>query len=315
MKKFLRRFLLYFLAFTLGCYLLDILISANHKKTSSPPAEFEVWNDIYDGKINTEIAIYGSSRAWVHFDCEIIQKMTAKKCYNFGIDGHNFNLQYLRHKEYLKHNKKPKYIVLAMDLFSFESEEELYQQDQLLPFMLFNSDIRKHTKEYNEFSFYDFYFPLVRYYGRKNAIDESIDNFKRKSKPKSFRKNGYKGMYLKWVLKKGIKRFKIPISEARLEQFQEFILECKNKNIHLILVMPPQHIIGQNYVINRRKIINRFEQIANKNNLNFLDYSSDPICLDSNLFYNTSHLNIYGAQRFSKNFAIDFQDIIHAKKN
>ncbi|MBE2208298.1 MAG: hypothetical protein IAE84_11975, partial [Saprospiraceae bacterium] len=78
------------------------------KQTKKAPGEFEVWNDIYNSNVNCDIAIYGSSRAWVHIDPKILSHILQLNVYNFGIDGHNFWLQYLRHIEFLKYNPKPK---------------------------------------------------------------------------------------------------------------------------------------------------------------------------------------------------------------
>ena len=52
-------------------YFADLVISKELKKSNSYTfGEYSIWNDIYDGKINADIVIYGSSRAWVHFDPE-----------------------------------------------------------------------------------------------------------------------------------------------------------------------------------------------------------------------------------------------------
>jgi hypothetical protein len=107
-KQFLLKLFYFLLIFLILCLLLDILISSHLKKSNEYPGEFEVWNDIYNSTIEADLAIYGSSRAWVMFNSSILENELKKNVYNFGIDGHNFKLQYARHLEYLKHNPKPK---------------------------------------------------------------------------------------------------------------------------------------------------------------------------------------------------------------
>ena len=91
------------------------------------------------------MAIYGSSRAWLHIDPEIIEDSLDLTSYNFGIDGHNFRLQYLRHLEYLRKNNKPHIILHSIDIFTLQYEHDLFHMEQFLPFMLWNNNIRKYT--------------------------------------------------------------------------------------------------------------------------------------------------------------------------
>ncbi len=53
----------------------------------------------------------GSYRPKIVSDCLNV------KVYNFGFDGHNFGLQYLRPLGFGKYNKKPKTIIMAVDMF------------------------------------------------------------------------------------------------------------------------------------------------------------------------------------------------------
>src|SRR5690554_156459 len=90
MKKFVRR-LLFFIAPPILILLpIDIYLSKGLKNTSLAAAEYEVWNDLFYNNISPEVAIYGSSRAWVHIDPMIIEDSLGLSAYNFGINGHNF---------------------------------------------------------------------------------------------------------------------------------------------------------------------------------------------------------------------------------
>src|SRR5690606_33484347 len=108
------------------------------KQSNYYKGEFEVMNDIYDGEAKTDVAVYGSSRAWVHFNSQILADELGMSVYNFGIDGHNFWLQYWRHLELIKYCGKPKYIIMAVDALSLERRDDLYNADQFLPYMLWN---------------------------------------------------------------------------------------------------------------------------------------------------------------------------------
>ena len=152
MKKFIKNILLFILPIISIAYLIDSIISNQLKKDNSyAGGEYTVWNDLYNGNVDSEIVVYGSSRAWVHIDPIILENNLGKTSYNLGIDGHNFWLQYLRHKTLLKYNTKPKYIIFSVDVSSLYKRKGLHNLEQFLPYMLFDRDIMKYTSSYRGF--------------------------------------------------------------------------------------------------------------------------------------------------------------------
>lgn len=311
MKKFLRKIVFFSVLCIVLAFLLDYTISYVLKQSSEYPGEFEVMNDIYDGKANCDIAIYGSSRAWVHFDPKIISDSLNKSVYNFGIDGHGFWLQYLRHLEFLKHNPKPKIIIIATDAYSLEKKEDLYQQNQFLPYMLWNKNIQKYTSSFNGFKTIDYYIPLIRYFGKKSILKSCLlVLFKKNEK---YRVKGYKAIDSQWntdfdKAREQMQSRIVKVDTASVKLFEKFILECKNANIDVVLVCSPEYIEGQRFVSNRKLAIGVYQKIASKHQVTFLDYSDNEICKDKANFYNASHLNNTGSDTFSKIFASDLKN-------
>jgi hypothetical protein len=170
MKKFILKTLCFFLPAIILAYPLDFVMSYYLSQSKSYPGEYEVWNDIYNANANCDIAIYGSSRAWVHIDPEILSDSLVNKAYNFGMDGHNFWMQYLRYLEHVKYNKKPSTIILSVDMFSLQKRNDLFQLDQFLPYMLWNSNIQEYTSSYIGYNKFDYYLPLIRYSGKYKAL-------------------------------------------------------------------------------------------------------------------------------------------------
>src|SRR5690606_8473940 len=120
MRLFLYKLALFLLPFLILSYPLDLVLSNYLSQSNGSTGEIEVMKQIYNGTIDSDIAIYGSSRAWVHVNPEILQDSLHQTAYNFGVDAHNFWLQYLRHLEYLKHNRRPSSIIISLDIFSLE---------------------------------------------------------------------------------------------------------------------------------------------------------------------------------------------------
>lgn len=304
MKKFCFKILLIITPFIVLSYPVDLWLSTTLQKSNEAPGEFEVMNDIYSGELDCDIAIYGSSRAWVHVDPTIIQNNTNLKAYNFGIDGHNFWMQYLRHLEYLKHNKKPAQIIMSVDVFTFQKEANLYYKNQFLPYLLWNKNIQKYTSSYNGFHFLEYYIPAIRYIGENEIVSNNIHLAFINDKITKYRKQGYKGMDLEWnndfeKAREEMSFFEVEIHQASIELFQQFIDECKAMNIKVQLVYAPEHISGQQFVSNRKEIFEIFNAIAQKNDLLFLDYSENELCFNKAYFYNASHLNLKGAEIFT----------------
>ncbi len=308
MKLFVKRLFLFFIPFAIIAYPLDLFLSSQVRHIKQFPGEHEVMKDIYDGRIQADIAIYGSSRAWVHVDPKILQDTLGKSAYNFGIDAHHFRLQYLRHLELFRLNKKPEMIIVSLDAFSLEMRKDLYGLEQYLPYMLWNENIREYTGSYKGYHWLDYNLPFVRYIGKKAVIQEVITHiFSTKTRP-NIRESGYAGMDKTWnsdleKAKSEMKSYKIKLHDKSVQLFHRFIKECKEQDIQLVFVCTPEYIEGQRFIENRTEIIEMYEQIARVNQIKFFDYSNDSMCLDRSLFYNSLHLNKTGAELFSAKFA------------
>lgn len=292
---------------------MDIFISQQLQKSDSCYGEYEVWNDIYDGNINADLLIYGSSRAYRHFDPNIIEDSLDLSAYNLGINGHNFWLQYLRHIEYIKTNTLPKHILLAVDVNSLGKIKDLFQMDQFLPYMLWNKNITKFTSSYEGYNRLDYYVPALRYFGKSNAKQEALVALMSDSII-PYRKKGYNGSNEKWNddfinAKKKMTYYEVRIDKPSLDLFDKFLKECQNNNIKITLVHSPLYIEGQEFVKNRKEILQIFKDFALKYNLYFLDYSKDALSFDKNNFYNAMHLNRLGAELFTKKLVGDLKNI------
>lgn len=312
MKKFLSKLFYFLLPILIIAYPIDYFMSYNLSLSNEYPGEFEVWNDIYNSNANCDIAIYGSSRAWVHIDPKILSNSLNLDVYNFGIDGHNFWLQYLRHIEYLKHNKKPKTIILSLDVFSLQKKIELYQPDQFIPYMLWNSNVQKYTSTYIGYNTIDYFLPLIRYTGKTNSLKTIINNIFVNQSTVNYRNNGFLGMDKKWnndlnKAKENKKSYYIKLDTTIITLFEKFINECKQNNIELIFVYTPEYIDGQKFVSNRYEIIDLYKHFSNLYSIKFYDYSKDSICLNKKYFYNASHLNKLGSEIFSLNLVNDLK--------
>ncbi|WP_299114699.1 hypothetical protein [uncultured Winogradskyella sp.] len=315
MRRFIKNSLLFLCLLYVILLALDIYLSKYLKSSHEFSGEIEVWEDIYKSNLDLDVAIYGSSRAFVHFNSQILNDSLRLSTYNFGVDGHNFWLQYYRHKEYLKYNPAPKTIIIAVDMFSLAKREDLYNQHQFLPYMLWNHSLRETLSDYDGYHSAEYYIPFIRYFGKRKKLPLLSAIISNKKQVKPYRNLGYRGMDRKWNkdfenAKKKMKSYEVKQHKPSVNLFEKFIVECKEMNINLVLVYSPQYIEGQNFIKNKEEVVKVFENFSDKYNLEFLNYSNNKISFDKSLFYNSNHLNKTGADIFTSTFANDFKKII-----
>lgn len=314
MKSYVVKLIKFALPVFLLSIMLDLFLSGNLSKSDTfVSGEFPIWNDIFRSRIEADVAIYGASRA-LYLNPEVIEDSLYRSCYNLGINGLGFRHVYLRHREYIKHNKAPKYIIFSIDDFGLMKGKNLFNEDQFLPYMFGNRCFRKHLSEVGSFSFWDFYIPSIRFYGRRDAIREAVKCFFGQEEFNPERKNGYIVHDINWTgdLEKALLNMggSIEISNdpASLELFNDFLSECFEKHIQVIFVNTPEYIDGQLFVKNRDEVIKVYKAFAEKFKILFLDYSKDEICYQKEYFYNAQHLNRMGAEIFNRKLVSDLKN-------
>lgn len=310
MKKFILSIFIFTLPLLLFAYLMDIFLTKSLRESKN--GEFGVWNDIYNGNINDDLLINGGSRAWVHFDPQIISDSLHISTYNIGINGHNFGLQYLRYSLLLKYNEKPKMIIHSVDIMTLNKRPDLFNAEQFLPYMNDDSAVANAISSFEGYSYLDYRVPLLRYSGKWKAV---ISTLKLAFGPKNYtpdRIKGYQGKDMSWntdfeKAKNEMNEYRVGLDSATIRLFEKYIQECRDNNIRLIFVNPPEYIEGQNFVKNRDDIMTVFRELGSKNNIPFYDYSNDTMSFNKKYFYNSTHMNKTGAELFTKKLVVDFK--------
>ena len=265
MKKFFLKILVFIIPIVLLAYAVDVYLSNQLKKSNTFAfKEYTTWNDVIDGKLNSEVFIYGSSRAWVQFDPFIIEDTLGLSTYNLGIDGHTFNMQYLRHKLALKYNKKPKLIIHSVDANTLQNGN-FFNSQQVLPYMLWNSDFFEFTSNYKTYSYLDYKLPLVRFYGKTDAIITALSMNADSEKNKPTRVKGYKGQESTWNddfdnAKKLMKTFEVKVDDQLYQMFDTYLEKCKANNIQVVFGYSPVYIEGQEFIKNKQEILDVFNK-------------------------------------------------------
>ena len=188
-------------------------------------------------------------------------------------------------------------------------------QQQFLPFLLWNNDIKKYTASYNGYTSYDYLIPLIRYIHESGALIEAFKSFIN-IKNNSERIKGYIGVEQEWnddleKAKSEVDYLEIKIDTIIVKLFEQFINECNDNGIKLILIYSPEQMEGQNFIKNRKEIISKYQYLANKYKIPFIDYSNDELCNQKQFFYNAEHLNKKGSELFTKKLIVDIKPLIY----
>lgn len=272
--------------------------------------DFQVWNQLLDGQINSEVLILGSSRALVQFDCTVIEGMTRHSCFNLGLDGSMVNLQEPLFQTYLRYNKFPKTVIQVVGLTDLTLGKP-YRPYQYIPYLGEKVIYKNLVSLYPDFVRFK-HVPLYGFVIYKNKLlNPAIQGLlpTHLQRPRlSKRVKGFLAVDEQWnndfdqFTKIYPKGQNIDIAPQSVKALKSIIETCKKHNINVILVFPPAYYEAFDYIPNTRDVIALYRDISTKYNIQFLDYSQNPITRQKSYFYNTQHLNKTGAEYFSKIF-------------
>ena len=299
MKRFLVKTFIAFVIILICFIPVDII--ETYKLRESNNLEYAGWNDIFHHRINADVIINGSSRAWTQFSPEIIESKLNIQAYNLGIDGSCFNRQALKYEFYRKYNKKPRFVIQNIDCFSTLGWTEGYMKQQYFPYF-YNKDFRNKIFKTEPFSFAEKYIPMYRYshFGIKNLY-----------KGYGPMKKGYFGVESNWdgsVLDMLDSLF-FNVDERTLKMFCAFLSTAQEEGIKVIMVYAPIYYGATKKIVNIKEMYAVFDSLSMLYNAPILDYYYDEICYDTAYFYNATHLNKKGSELFTTKLCHDIDSL------
>lgn len=313
MKRFAFNLLLFCLLPLPFLYGLQMIVDSGLRK--SKHLLYAEWNDIYNGTVNADLIVMGSSRAELQISPTILDRNLKLETYNLGISAWTFPMQHARFKIFLKHNAKPHYIVHSMDLQMFSRREDLFNYQQFLPY-LSDDDIKSAAKGYKgEFGASQYYFPMFKYNGNMDLAATGFLEFFNLAESRRVSVKGYREQDLKWDGSFETFKKKFPggythsFDSEVVKEFDAYLNFCRQNDIKVILAFSPEYFELQPLLVNREEIMNVFRDISKKHNIPFLDYSNHPIAFDKTYFYNSEHLTKQGAEQFSEVLGQDLKKL------
>lgn len=247
---------------------------------------------ILEGKINKEILIFGSSRAQHNLYADIIQDSLKQSAFNLGYRGCNIDFQVFLLKTVLKHNKKPKIIILTVDYDREFLEEKTLQfrYDKLYSLV-------KYPEITNELIFRKEISPFAvglfsaRIGWEQFLKPKPITRYDNWTKAGTVLLNFTAANFDKKITQSKKYNPKFELTE-RLATFGEFQTICKKENIQLYVLVPP------NFVIQNEEFVNRVKDLLIDKNTKFY-FENSQLFKNSHYFYDRSHLNKKGTIEYT----------------
>ena len=301
MRKLILKILLFVVILLIPLCVADYFKTKEYRSKDYYP--FSTWNDIVDGKLNSDTWILGSSRAWVQYNPQILDSILDISSYNLGCNAEFINPEIQCYEIARAFNKKPKYIII--DLFCNSMTMELTPRCKFYytPYS-YKKKIRKIIRNNKNISWKYLYIPYYRYSecsGGEVYFTES----------KAYPKKGYAPNDILWDGTELEKTDSVVYNAEKeaIAYLDNFIKKEQNDSITIILIHSPFYRKGFEKIINYENMMTMFQNLADRNNIPFLDYTNDPICYDTSYFYNAMHLNARGADIFSTKLAHDLDSL------
>lgn len=311
MKKFLLKTLLFASILLVMAVAFDMLLTTKALRLRTSP--FATWNDLYQRKIDADVLVMGSSRAFVQFNPVIIDTVLHTNSYNLGMNGRAADSQILKYKVFRhKGNSKPKLIIYEVSHGTMQKSNG-YEREQFVPY-LHDPYLWRLCHEQESFNLADCVLPSWRYIGQRTFIRNILFPTEGSEYDTPLYK-GFRSYDRKWSGSGLRQQASVSYTKdtAVIRQFRDFLAECRRDSIPVVLVTSPFYIGGTRKMADSTGMHAMFAQIANDFNIPYLDYTYDDLSYDTTYFYNTMHLNKIGADLFSQKVARDVDSVMRGE--
>lgn len=301
----------------LGAILLIILMQLNTIFMKKVGHTAKLYQGLYNEDNSYEVLLMGSSHMNGSMNPNILWGKYGITSFNYGTGGQPIDVTYYLLKEALKIHE-PKVVVL--DLYYLGITDE-YGEEGYIRYVLDNmrfslNKLEALTNCVPKDDIIHYLFPLIKYHTRWKEL--ALEDFQFDLEAGAYAK-GFNASSKKYgISNKG----DLNVTEAsyipeKTERYlYKFIELSKEYEFNLVFVNAPYDYTGndnmKNWHENDAAMFNRVNEIAEENNIPFINYSSKEKLeeIDFNFaedMFNIGHVNIWGAKKVSLNFA-DFLD-------
>ena len=301
MKKFIYKLVGFIAVCCILAFALDIVITQGlHRYTEYST---EVWNDLRDPSFDHDVLVLGSCQAMHDINPVLLDSILGCDSYILAMSNLTFSCHRFMWNMYkYYHSKMPKMIVLVLDYgdMTYREIQTSQENKQFLPL----TDVamaRDFLVQEGGYQNYEIYTPLYRYYGHHQMIKDGIMAFFYCRNGDRTRIKGYEPMETDYVFNKDLyqKGTIVPVESESVEMLNNFMDECKQSDIKLVVAVPPLGDELADLIANTSDIYGTYDSIASKHACPIWCYTSCEFTQDTTYFESPMHLNARGADIYT----------------
>ena len=259
-------------------------------------------------KLDAQLLVLGPCEPLWMVSPEILTKQTQLSCYNLANSHSDFADNYLHLDIYLKNNKAPRYLLMYVTPESFDTNYNTFYSYRFSAFL--NDVVVSKTVAECDKNFYKWSgVPFLKYgyYSHQTcflALQGWKHYFSKKQSPyypdgfeppaKIVWDNHYDN--LKKLYPKG---YTLTWSALREKYLQKIIDLCKEKKIEIIFYESPILKEVSDYQYNRVLYVEKINEIANRNGINFLQFENTSWAKNREYFISPMVTTLKGSYLFS----------------
>ena len=302
MRKFLTIISCYLVALMVLAWLTEKLI--DQRLANGSRFYFQAdWHDLSNH--NAEILFVGNSRTYRHVNPFEVEKRLKKKCEIIASSGQTTHLLWLKFKQYLKGNKCPSEVYLQFDPYFIAEINDLYGLDNFRTTFFRDRVDMTSLENYNGYSDYYRYFPLAAVdfdLVRKILLNDTIP-----ARESYEATHGFLGLYKSWSGKWQHPEITELPSQRISNYLDSFAVFCKNNNVKLYLIYPPQSTPSYKLVTNKHLLEEKWKRLETltHQSIPFVNLNEEHDYSDSTFFFNHIHLNGKGINQYMEDLLTD----------
>ena len=308
MKRFLIKLGITVLALFAAACGLDFIITYNLRHSDA--RMFDTYNAITDGRMqDVNVLIMGSSRGQVQYSPRVIDSITGLNSYNISVDGRCIDAEVTMYHCYRMHHPAPKVIIQNIDWGTLLMSNG-YEREQYLPYLR-NKSLYSEIGGREGFSWADRLLPLWRYAGYHEVMKEGLGLSAKMARPAMDK--GYVAREESWdgTAFRQIDTLGFSVNCDAVDIFDNYLAWCKKEGVLVVMVYAPFYIGATRKMgPGVEAMFACYRSFADKYGYPILNYTYDKLSYDTLNFYNASHMNRRGAERFSVKLAHDLDSLL-----
>lgn len=266
-------------------------------------------DEMFNKHTRYDMLFIGSSRTHTSINPAIVDSILKLNSYNAGVEGGNLLEFKMTLNAYLYNHPAPQYLVLTLDLGSFNLARPFFNYTKYFDFLdnpVIDTTLSKNGHNTNIYKL----IPLISItdyddYSKGNAIKGLLNRGGKEILNGDYQYKGYLSNTLKGINNTTDIVYKsdvhdIAISDTAKKYLDDIITICRQKRIKIIFTYAPEYNFElQKRVKNSTHFFELVTQTAAKNNIPYFRDDSLSMCSNPKLFANIGHVNTPGALEYS----------------